>query len=142
MLLIGDNPEAAAETGCTTNIPEDYSVYDARIRSYLAQLRPMAEMHYIDNDNSYTGFTMPEGMVLPECSESDSYIVQISPDGQSYLAYAKLCEEDAFWCADSTGFFEEVVANSIPYNIYTCLAKVMITDSRFQKSSIRFCSII
>ena len=118
-LFIGSDPETLAEAGCVTNVPEDYSTYDARIKSDLAQLRSMAELHYVSNDDSYTGFTAPD-LVPPECSESDSYIVQISPDGQSYLAYAKLCDEDVFWCADSAGFFEEVTDNNIPYNIYTC----------------------
>ena len=76
-------------------------------------------LHYIDNDGSYTGFTAPDDLVPPECS-SDVYVVQVSPDGQKYLAYAKLCDEDVFWCVDPTGFSGEVTDSSIPYNTYTC----------------------
>ena len=119
-ILMGSSPETLAEAGCVTNVPENYADDDNYIKSDLAQLRTIAEMHYFDNDDSYAGFAGSSDLIPPECSDSSIYIIQISPNGQSYLAYAKLCEKDVFWCVDSAGFLGEVTDSSIPYNIYTC----------------------
>ena len=116
LITLGGGSEAASDIGCVVDVP---GFYDSKIKSDLAQLRAMAEMYYMDNDYSYAGFTTPYGMVPLECS-GDAYIVQISPDGQKYLAYAKLCEEDAFWCVDSEGFSDEMIVDSMRDDIYTC----------------------
>lgn len=116
-LIISDDEEAATDIGCVVDVPGRDKANDAGVKSDLAQLRTMAELHYIDNNDSYIGFSVPGGMVPPECS-SNAYTVQIASDGRAYLVYAKLCSKDAFWCADSTGFFGEVY--TISNNAYLC----------------------
>jgi len=89
---------------------------DFVIKSELSQVRTEAELYFMDND-SYIGFTTD--LVPPKCS-GDNYIIQISPDGQKYLIYARLCKKDALWCLDSEGFSGEIVADSMPSDVYSC----------------------
>jgi len=98
------------------------SAYNAEIKTELHhEIKAEAEIYYMENNDTYTGFTTEDGLVPPECS-GDAYTIQISPDGQKFLAYARLCrpKENTFWCIDSEGGAKEIVADSIPTDVYNC----------------------
>ncbi len=106
-------------------IPEMWahrSAYNAEIKTELYhEIKAEAEIYYMENNDTYTGFTIEDSLVPPECS-GDAYTVQISPDGQKFLAYARLCppKGNTFWCVDSEGGAKEIVADSIPTDVYNC----------------------
>ncbi len=81
--------------------------YDTEIKSELAQVRNAMEMCYDNNGGTYTGCTVPAGLVPPTCStDSAAYTLVISAaPGAAYQAHADLCTGAAGveWCVDSTG---------------------------------------
>ena len=105
--------------------PEYTEPSNAEMQAELSEIKIAAQEYYNAN-GSYIGFTTD--LILPKCSD-EAYTVQISPDGKQYLSYARLCwsntrllqgKRNAFWCVDSEGSNKEVVANSIPNDIYIC----------------------
>jgi len=83
--------------------------YDAEIKTELSQIRASAEMYYDDNQ-SYSGYTVPSNLTPPGCSDDASYNINIATDGQSYAAWADLCGGDGDWCVDSDGNSKQVAA--------------------------------
>ena len=105
--------------------PKYTNPYNSEIMAELSEIKTTVQEYYIAND-SYIGFTTD--LIPPKCSDK-AYTIQISPDGKQYLSYVRLCwpntrllqsKRDAFWCIDSEGNSKEVVADSMPNNIYTC----------------------
>lgn len=100
---IGSFDESASSTA---------SAYDTQIKSELSQIRSNAEQYYYDNDGNYLNYSSSEEWEnlkenIPDCSVDilgeDSYQINIGDNGQDYVAWAPLCEDENFYCVDSQG---------------------------------------
>jgi hypothetical protein len=81
---------------------------DLDVKLNLMQMQTEIETYFDKNNGSYKNFVPIETNAdIPSCSEKA--IVKISPDGQSYALFQKLCsKQNVYLCADLNAKFVEV----------------------------------
>lgn len=99
--------------------------YDTAIRATMDSVRASAEVYYDSNDNSYLGLeNAPDIQKAKQALidyKGDKFAVNVSPDGRSYCASARLFTENQnYYCVDSLGNTLSTPTNICSTDHFTC----------------------
>jgi len=89
---------------------------DSKVKAEIYEIAKGANSHYFDY-SSYSGYSVPPNFTSV-CAGS---MYTLARSSGTFVIYAKLCSNDSYWCADSTGAVKQI--DNPPDNlVYSCIS--------------------